>query len=93
MDFTTEERDRINLLYGTDFKDIQPQDAALIARWEQYKASEDAKANAEIKALADVAEQRMEDSKRVADAAISAFEESKNAMIERLRKIEGASNG
>lgn len=88
MEFTIEERDRINLLYGTDFKDITPDDAALIARWEQYKATEDAKANAEIAALNSVAAQKKEDSKRVADAAMAAMEETKNAMLARLARFD-----
>lgn len=38
MDFTNEEKDRINVLYGTDFKgEINSKDIDLISRWERYK--------------------------------------------------------
>lgn len=50
-EFTNEEKHRIDVLYGTDFKDITADDAKLIARYESYKAKNDAKVQAEIDAI------------------------------------------
>lgn len=36
--FTNEELERINQLYGNDFKGITADDASLIARWERDRA-------------------------------------------------------
>lgn len=38
MEFTKGEKERLNQLYGNDFKDIKPEDAKLIARWEVRSA-------------------------------------------------------
>lgn len=51
MEFTNEEKERINQLYGNDFKDITPDDVPLIQRWEQYKTMLSAETDAKIKAL------------------------------------------
>ena len=37
-DFTNEEKERINAIYGNDFKDLDPEDVQLVIRWEKAKA-------------------------------------------------------
>ena len=50
-EFTKAEIDRINKLYGTDFKDIQPEDALLIARYEAVKAANSTEVKAKVEAI------------------------------------------
>ena len=87
MEFTNAEQERINQLYGHDFEDIQPEDAELIARWEAWKASQDLEYQAKTDALKAETAAKMEDSKRIADKAISNLEELKNAALARLERL------
>lgn len=56
MDFTNEEKERINQLYGNDFKDITPADALLIGRWESWKALNEDEHRAKIDAIREQSE-------------------------------------
>ena len=86
--FTQEELARINQLYGTDFVDITPDDASLIGRWEARKALKDSEHEAKLKTYKEDSRAKIEDSKRIADKAISNLEELKNAAIARLERLE-----
>ena len=87
MDFTKAEQERINQLYGNDFDGITPDDAALIARWESWKASQDLEYRAKTEALEKEAAAKIKDSKRIADKAISDLEYLKNAALARLERL------
>ena len=88
MEFTNAEQERINQLYGNDFKDITPEDANLIARWEAFKAVQKSEHKAKLKAYEDEATAKVEESKRIADKAMSDLEELKNAALARLERLE-----
>lgn len=88
MDFTNEEKERINQLYGNDFKDIQPDDAFLIARWEQFKAQMETEQNARIKATQDVADEKMRQSRETAELARANLREMHDAAMARYARFE-----
>ena len=88
MDFTNEEQERINQLYGTDFADIKPEDAQLIARWESWKATQESEHKAKTEAMEAEARAKVEQSKRIADEAIANLEELKNTALARLERLE-----
>ena len=88
MEFTNAEKDRINQLYGNDFADITPDDALLIAKWEQYKAETNAELQAKIDAIKDETAERKEQARKVADKAKRNLTELKNAAMKRLEHIE-----
>ena len=75
MDFTNEEKHRIDVLYGNDFDGITPEDMPLIQRWEQFKAVEDAKVQAELQAIKDKAESEIEENKATAELSRSILKE------------------
>ena len=49
--FTKAEIERINQLYGNDFKDIAPDDALLIGRFEAAKAVKEGEYQAQVEAI------------------------------------------
>ena len=87
MEFTNAEQERINQLYGNDFEGIKPEDAELIARWEAWKATQDLEYRAKTDALKEETAAKAEESKRIADKAISDLEELKNAALARLERL------
>ena len=93
MDFTNEEKERINYLYGNDFKDITPEDAQLIGRWEAWKATEDARYKAELKALQDEADLKMENATALYKQARNNLTELRDKALARFDKLEGALDG
>ena len=87
-EFTTEERERINLLYGTDFKDATPDDFKLIQRWEAYRA----KTDAEFKAKNEMLKAELEEKTRIASQqalyAMETLDNLKEAALARLKAVE-----
>ena len=88
MEFTNEEKERINQLYGNDFKDIKPEDGLLIARWEQHNAEVQAKYSAEMKALQDVADEKVRQSRETAELARANLKEMHDAAMARYARFE-----
>lgn len=87
MEFTNEEKERINQLYGNDFKDITPDDASLIGRWEAWKAVQENEHRAKIAQYEAEANAKMENSKRIADKAMEDLETLKNVALARLERL------
>ena len=50
-EFTKEEIEKINQLYGTDFADVTADDIKLIQRWEQYTTKNNEEINATLEAI------------------------------------------
>lgn len=88
MDFTNAEKERINQLYGTDFKDITPEDALLIGRFEAWKATQESEHQAKMKALEDEATARMEATQAQHEQAMNNLAELHAMAIARLERIE-----
>ena len=88
MDFTQEEKERITQLYGTDFKDITPDDAMLIGRWEAWKATQESEHQAKIEAIKAETELKLRQSETEFAQAMSNLNELHQAALRRLEVIE-----
>ena len=55
-EFTNEEKERIDTIYGNDFKDVSPEDVRLIARYEASKAYEKGVQDEQAQAAREAAE-------------------------------------
>lgn len=86
MDFSNEEKERINQLYGNDFKDIKPEDALLIARWESWKATQEDEHKAKIETLKVESAARLETIKQEADYAMKTLQELRDAAVARYER-------
>ena len=87
-DFTNDEKHRIDVLYGTDFKDITADDVKLIARYEAYKAKNDAKVQAEIDAIRTESETKLAFALEQQTQAMNNLNELHERAIARLELIE-----
>ena len=87
-EFTKAEIERINHLYGTDFKDITPDDAMLIGRVEAYKAMQDEEYKARIKAVEEEAELRRRQSEEMHAQAMANLETLAKTARARLKAVE-----
>ena len=87
-DFTNEQKQRIDYLYGNDFKDITPDDAMLIAQWEQAKALNDAEFQAKISAIEAETQAKVENSREMHEQAMSNLKEMHQAAMKRLESVE-----
>ena len=88
MDFTNAEKERINQLYGNDFADIKPEDAPLIARWEQMNALREAKFQEQVKAIEAETAAKIEAANERATQAMGNLKELHARALERLERIE-----
>ena len=88
MDFTNAEKERINQLYGNDFKDITPDDAMLIGRWEAAKAVMREEHQAKIEAMQAETEAKIAAANERAAQAMGNLQELHARALERLERIE-----
>lgn len=86
-EFTKDEMHRIDVLYGTDFKDIKPEDAQLIARWEKYKALHDEEAKARFTAIEKESEARVKEARKTAKLAQQQLIEQATAAMQRFERL------
>lgn len=87
-EFTNEEKERINILYGNDFTDIKPEDAQLIARWEQAKALRDAEFQQQSELAKAETDAKIAAANEHAAQAMSNLQELHARALERLERIE-----
>ena len=87
-DFTNEQKQRIDYLYGNDFEGITPDDAKLIAQWEQAKAVNNAEFQAKMSAIEAETQAKMENSREMHEQAMSNLREMHQAAMERLKAVE-----
>lgn len=87
-ELTKAEIDRINKLYGNDFKDITPNDALLIAKFERMKAQREGEYLARIEAINKENEQNIKQSKAEHKLAMQNLQELQERAISRLERIE-----
>lgn len=87
MDFTTEEKDRINVLYGTGFEDITPEDAELIGRWEAWKAVNDANIKAENEAREELSALKIKQCEAQHEYAMETLREMRDHAKARLERV------
>ena len=86
-EFTNEDKRRIDALYASDFKDVTPDDIALIQRYERYRAIEDAKVQAELQAIMDEANAQVEETRKTAQLAREQLEEQARRSRERWEML------
>ena len=88
MEFTNEEKERINQLYGNDFKDIKPEDAQLIARWESWKATQEDEHRAKIEALEAESAARLEAITNEANYSMETLRELHDLAVARYKGVD-----
>ena len=89
-EFTKSEIERINMLYGTDFEGITPDDAKLIARFESNKATREAEFKAYEDALMQKTQNEIAQSQALYEQAKSNLQELHDLA---LARFEAVSNG
>ena len=87
-DFTKEELHRIDYLYGTDFKDIKPEDAPLIGRFEAERAKQDAEFQKHLQTMQDEANAKIKACEAEKKQALANLKELHDAAIARLESLE-----
>lgn len=87
MQFTNEEKKRIDLLYGNDLKDVTPDDVQLIAKWERHKLELETEQNARILAISKENEARLSAIEKQAKLAMATLQEMRDAAIKRYEVI------
>ena len=87
-DFTNAQKQRIDQLYGNDFEGITPEDALLIAQWEQAKAINEAEFQAKMSAIEAETKAKIENSREMHEQAMSNLQEMHDAAMERLKAVE-----
>ena len=88
MDFTNEEKQRIDQLYGNDFKDIMPDDALLIARWEAWKATNEEMHQREMEELKRKTDEQISMLEKKSEEALTLLHELKERAIERFERLD-----
>lgn len=87
-EFTIDEKQRIDMLYGTDFEGITSEDAKLIARYEAWKTRQETLGNVEAEQIRATAENNRINANKYAEQAMQALEDMKAAALARLESIE-----
>lgn len=86
--FTNEEKDVINRIASGDLEGITPADLEVYTRFQTLKAVADAKLQAELQALKDETDAKIEQSKAVNDAAVANLEAQRNLALARLEMVK-----
>ena len=87
-EFTNEEKNRIDELYATDFKDIKPDDVKLIARFERFMAKQEDEHNQRIEIMKKESEARTKACEAEKKQALANLKELHDAAIARLESLE-----
>ena len=88
-EFLKSEIERINYLYGNDFKgDITPDDVKLIARFEYQKAKNEIEYKIENDKILEKAENNVKGAQSVFEKAISNMEELHARALGRMDRLE-----
>ena len=89
MDFTNDEKERINQLYGNGFNDLTPDDAELIGRWEAWKAVTESEHQAKLDAIHAETQAKLEAVQAESAKALENLEALHQAALARLEGIDG----
>ena len=87
-EFTNEEKNRIDELYATDFKDIKPNDVKLIARFERFMAKQEDEHIQHIEIMKKESEALIKANEAQKKKALANLQELHDAAIARLENIE-----
>ena len=86
--FTNEEIDVINKIASGDLEGITPADLEVYTRYQTSKAIADEKLHAELQALKDETDAKIEQSKALNDAAIANLEAQRDLALARLEAVK-----
>ena len=86
-EFTNEEKHRIDVIYGEDFKELTADDVKLIQRWEAYKAQENAVVQAQKDAIEKEVKARIAECKKTEKLARENLENQTAAAFDRLERV------
>ena len=86
-DFTIEEKERINQLYGHDFEGATPDDIKLICRWEQASAKSDTVFQEQLDQQAALAEAKLKEAEETAELARKHQQELHDAIMARYEQV------
>lgn len=88
MEFTNEQKHRIDVLYGEDFKgELTADDVKLIAEWEKYKIENDLKYQANKKEQDEITARKIEIAEDLAAIARKNLSESANRSRKRWERL------
>ena len=87
-DMTNEQKERLDLLYGNDFKGVTPDDIPLIIAWERHDAVNDAEFQNRQQLLREELETRLEASKKAAQESYTRLQELHDAAMNRYKAVE-----
>ena len=86
-EFTNEEKHRIDVIYGEDFKELTADDVKLIQKWEAYKAQQDAIVQAQKDAIEKEMKTRITECKKTEKLARDILNEQATAAFGRLERV------
>lgn len=86
-EFTKEEKHRIDVIYGEDFKDLTADDVKLIQKWEAYKAQQNAIVKAQTEAIEKEMKTRIAECKKTEKLAREILENQTLAAFNRLERV------
>lgn len=89
-EFTNTEKQRLDQLYGNDFEGITAQDAPLIARYEAWKAKQEAEHVAKMEMIQAETQAKIKAAKKQSDYAMQTLKELRDKARQRY---ERATNG
>ena len=88
MDFTNEQKHRIDVLYGEDFKgELTTDDVKLIAEWERYKLENELEYQQKVKEQETLAAKQIEIAEDLAAIARKNLSESANRSRQRWERL------
>lgn len=88
LEFTEQERMKIDDLIKRDFENATPDEVRLYAKWEAEKALRDEEFKARLQARADESKAKIAELKRNANSARDGLKALKAAAIARLEQID-----
>lgn len=88
MNFTIEERDKINDIYARKCENLTADEVRLLVAWESDMAAQHAIVSEQMNMLKNETDARIEQARKEADNAMAALNELANAAIARLERID-----
>lgn len=87
MEFTNEEKQRIDQIYGNDFKNATVEDIPLIQKWEEHKATLQAEQDAKLKAIEEEIAAKLKAITEQAEYSMNTLEILRDKAVERYERV------
>lgn len=88
MEFTIEERDKVNEIYAKNCENLTADEVRLLVSWESSFAAHSAKVSEEIEQLKRETDARIEHEAAIANNAIDSLNAMVNAALARMEAID-----